>query len=217
MLSRYLQEKENVRNSIKEVINNLVESHKILNKALKDCDENEFQQAKDYIKNMNQKINEIDNYIIKILALYSPEARELRRFVAYLKITNELLRASSNTKSFINGFLDVCDLMDKEFFEKYLYSLQSVTLDSLVLVKEMIDIDEADELQDKFNEIIVEEHKSDDLFDSIEENVIQFNLDYKQINKILKTFRKLEKISDRTKEIANLLLYYKIGGTLENV
>ena len=217
MLSRYLQEKENVRNSIKEVINNLVESHKILNKALKDCDENEFQQAKDYIKNMNQKINEIDNYIIKILALYSPEARELRRFVAYLKITNELLRASSNTKSFINGFLDVCDLMDKEFFEKYLYSLQSVTLDSLVLVKEMIDIDEADELQDKFNEIIVEEHKSDDLFDLIEENVIQFNLDYKQINKILKTFRKLEKISDRTKEIANLLLYYKIGGTLENV
>lgn len=217
MLSRYLQEKENVRNSIKEVINNLVESHKILNKALKDCDENEFQQAKDYIKNMNQKINEIDNYIIKILALYSPEARELRRFVAYLKITNELLRASSNTKSFINGFLDVCDLMDKEFFEKYLYSLQSVTLDSLVLVKEMIDIDEADELQDKFNEIIVEEHKSDDLFDSIEENVIQFNLDFKQINKILKTFRKLEKISDRTKEIANLLLYYKIGGTLENV
>ena len=217
MLSRYLQEKENVRNSIKEVINNLVESHKILNKALKDCDENEFQQAKDYIKNMNQKINEIDNYIIKILALYSPEARELRRFVAYLKITNELLRASSNTKSFINGFLDVCDLMDKEFFEKYLYSLQSVTLDSLVLVKEMIDIDEADELQDKFNEIIVEEHKSDDLFDLIEENVIQFNLDFKQINKILKTFRKLEKISDRTKEIANLLLYYKIGGTLENV
>ena len=217
MLSRYLQEKENVRNSIKEVINNLVESHKILNKALKDCDENEFQEAKDYIKNMNQKINEIDNYIIKILALYSPEARELRRFVAYLKITNELLRASSNTKSFINGFLDVCDLMDKEFFEKYLYSLQSVTLDALVLVEEMIDIDEADELQDKFNEIIVEEHKSDDLFDLIEENVIQFNLDFKQINKILKTFRKLEKISDRTKEIANLLLYYKIGGTLENV
>ena len=217
MLSTYLQEKENVKNNIKEIIDSLVKSHTILNKALKDCDEKEFQEAKDFIKNMNQKINEIDNYIIKILALYSPEARELRRFVAYLKITNELLRTTSNTKSFINGFLDVCELMEREFFEKYLYPLQTATLESLVLIKDMIDIDEADELQDKFNKIVVEENKTDDLFDSIEENVLQLELDYKQINKILKTFRKLEKISDRTKEIANLLLYYKIGGVLENV
>jgi len=42
--------------------------------------------------------------IIKILALHSPEAKDLREVVAYLKITNEILRASSNTRSLIRVF-----------------------------------------------------------------------------------------------------------------
>jgi len=217
MLSNYVQAKEAVKEEIKGIFSNLVHAHEILSSGIKECDINKFQEAKTYTMNVATKVNEIDNYIIKILALYSPEARELRRFVAYLKITNELLRINSNTKSFINGCVDIKEEVDNSLITEYVLPLHTSTLKALTLTKEMIDIDEEDELQDKFDIIIVEEHKTDDMNDLIEEKVFNLDLEYKEINKILKTFRKIEKIADRTREIANLLLFYKIGGQLKNV
>jgi phosphate transport system protein len=48
--------------------------------------------------------NEIDNIIVTTLALYSPEAKDLRQLVSYLKITNELVRTGSNAKDFAKMF-----------------------------------------------------------------------------------------------------------------
>jgi len=217
MLSNYVKQREEIKSELKAIFANLVRAHEILNVSIKECDTTKFQEAKTYTMNMSNKINEIENYIIKFLALYSPEARELRRFVAYLKITGELLRMNSNTKSFISGCIDIKDNIDKDLIEDYLLPLHTSTLNALTMTKEMIDIDEADELQDMFNKIIVEEHKTDDLYDLIEEQVFALDIDYKSINYILKTFRKIEKIADRTIEIANLLQYYKVGGKLENI
>ena len=215
MLSNYIKQREEIKNELKAIFANLVHANEIINIAIKECNAAKFQEAKTYTMNMSNKINEIENYVIKFLALYSPEARELRRFVAYLKITGELVRINSNTKSFINGCIEIEKNIDTQIRNEFLYPLHSSALKALVLTKEMIDIDEEDELQDKFNQIVVEEHKTDDLYDLIEEQVFNLKLDYKEINKILKTFRKIEKIADRTIEIANLLLYYKVGGKLQ--
>ncbi|NPA55320.1 MAG: hypothetical protein GXO40_03060 [Epsilonproteobacteria bacterium] len=217
MLSNYVKQREEIKNELKEMFANLVKAHEIINTAIKECNDEQFQQAKTYTTNMSTKINDIENYIIKFLALYSPEARELRRFVAYLKITGELLRINSNTKSFVTGCIQIKDTVDLELVKEYLYPLHVSMLNALTLTKDMINVDEEDELQDIFNKVIVEEHKTDDLFDIIEEKVLTLNVEYRVINKILKTFRKIEKIADRTIEIANLLLYYKIGGKLHNV
>jgi len=217
MLSNYVKQREEIKNELKAIFANLVYAHEILNVSIKECDINKFQEAKTYTVNMSNKINDLENYIIKFLALYSPEARELRRFVAYLKITGELLRMNSNTKSFISGCINLKEIMDNKIISDYLFPLHTSTFNALVKTKEMIDIDEEDELQDIFNKIIVEEHKTDDLYDLIEEQVFSLDLEYKTLNQILKTFRKIEKIADRTIEIANLLLYYKIGGRLQNI
>ena len=217
MLSNYVKQREEIKNELKAIFANLVHAHEILNVSIKECDINKFQEAKTYTMNMSNKINDLENYIIKFLALYSPEARELRRFVAYLKITGELLRMNSNTKSFISGCINLKEIMDNKIISDYLFPLHTSTFNALVKTKEMIDIDEEDELQDIFNKIIVEEHKTDDLYDLIEEQVFSLDLEYKTLNQILKTFRKIEKIADRTIEIANLLLYYKIGGRLQNI
>jgi len=217
MLSNYVKERETIKNELKAIFANLVHAHEILNISIKECDTTKFQEAKTYTMNMSNKINEIENYIIKVLALYSPEARELRRFVAYLKITGELLRMNSNTKSFIVGCIDIKDIINDNIINDYLLPLHISTLNALNMTKEMIDIDEEDELQDMFNKIVVEEHKTDDLYDLIEEQVLALNIEYKSINQILKTFRKIEKIADRTIEVANLLLYYKVGGQLQNI
>jgi len=217
MLSNYVKQREEIKNELKAIFANLVHAHELLNISIKECDTSKFQEAKTYTMNMSNKINDLENYIIKFLALYSPEARELRRFVAYLKITGELLRMNSNTKSFINGCINIKEIIPSEIINDYLLPLHTSTLIALTKTREMIDIDEEDELQDMFNKIVVEEHKTDDLYDLIEEQVLNLDLEYKVINQILKTFRKIEKIADRTIEVSNLLLYYKIGGKLQAV
>lgn len=211
---KYLKE---VKDEVREFHNNLVKANEIVLKALEDCDTSEFDDAKKYVNNSTLKADEIDNLIIKILALYTPEARDLRRLVAYLKITGELSRASTNTRSFIKGFLAVCDLVEKSLITQYLVPLEEATFKCLKLTYEMLDIEDVDELKDKFEEVVVEEHKTDDLYDAIEEELLKnYEGNYETLNKVLKTVRKMEKIADRTIEIANLLMFYKLGGNLHN-
>jgi phosphate transport system protein len=211
---KYLKE---VKDEVREFHNNLVKANEIVLKALEDCDTSEFDDAKKYVNNSTLKADEIDNLIIKILALYTPEARDLRRLVAYLKITGELSRASTNTRSFIKGFLAVCDLVEKSLITQYLVPLEEATFKCLKLTYEMLDIEDVDELKDKFEEVVVEEHKTDDLYDAIEEELLKnYEANYETLNKVLKTVRKMEKIADRTIEIANLLMFYKLGGNLHN-
>jgi phosphate transport system protein len=214
IVNKYMTE---IKNEIRLFYNDLVKANAIILNSLKENNINKFDDAKILVNNSTLKADKIDNLIIKSLALYSPEARDLRRLVAYLKITSELLRASTNTKSFIKGFLSVYDLIEKDTINNYLIPLEEASLKCLELTYEMLDIEDVDELKDKFEEIIVEEHKTDDLYDAIEEELLKNNKsDYKTLNKILKTIRKMEKIADRSIEIANLLMFYKLGGTLNN-
>jgi len=217
MLSNYISEQQSVKQEIKDICEALINSHTIINTSVKENNINRFNEAKKYINNIANRLNNIDNYIIKILALYSPEARELRRFVAYLKITNELLRINSNTKSFLKGYSKTVDIFKENNLSQYLVPLHTSSLQGLELVYEMFDIDEEDELQDKFNEVIVQENKTDDFYDILQENVFTLTIEFKSINQLLKTSNKIAKIADRNIEIANLLLYYKIGGRLENI
>jgi len=215
LADKYLKE---VKNEVRELFSNLVKSNEIILDGLKSCNVSEFDKAKEYVKSASIQTDEIDNLIIKILALYSPEARDLRRLVAYLKITTELARASTNTNSFIKGFLNVCELIDRELIDKYLVTLDEATLKCLKVTSEMLDIEDEEELKNKFNEVVVEEHKTDDLYDAIEEEILKnSNLDYATLNKVLKTIRKMEKIADRMIEVANLLMFYKLGGQIHNV
>ena len=48
-----------------------------------------FDSAKTLLKNIENRANAIDNEIVVTLALFGPEAKDLRKMVAYLKITNE--------------------------------------------------------------------------------------------------------------------------------
>ena len=217
MLTKYRERLDLIRNKIKSFSNDITKANEIVLEAIDKCDKEKFEQARDMLKDANVIANEIDNDVIKFLALFSPEARDLRRLVSYLKITNELLRASSNTKSFIKGFLSICDELDEEIIKEYLLPLYKAMIESIQNVNEMFSIDEKEKLQDIFNKVLIDEHKSDDLFSLLEEKILSNITDYKKVYKIIKTCRKIEKIADRMIEIANLLLYYKIGGELNNI
>ncbi len=220
MIKNYDVELQSVKKEIISIANGLSKANELILKAIKTCDKKLFEEAKTHIKNITSRTNDIDNSIIKLLALYAPEARDLRQVIAYLKITTELLRASTNTRSFIRGFMDVCKAVDINTINEYALPLQNSTTKAINIMVTMLNIDCIDELQDCFNEVLIEENKTDDLYELLEKTILRNYKktdDFEKIHKILRAFRKSAKIADRTISIANLLVYIKVGGTLQKV
>ena len=220
MIKNYDTELQHVKKDILNIATGLKEANDMILVALKNCDKKVFQEAKTHIKNVTNKTNDIDNAIIKLLALYAPEARDLRQVVAYLKITTELLRAATNTRSFIRGFINVCEDVDIDTINEYALPLQKSTTKAIKIMVDMLDIDDPDEMQDCFNEVLIEENKTDDLYELLEKSILHNSKktdDFEKIHRILRAFRKSAKIADRTISIANLLVYVKVGGTLQKV
>ena len=211
----YENELNSVQKKIKDIGLGLVDANKMILEALNDCDTQKFNDAKSYIKNISSKTSDIDNDIIKILALYSPEARDLRQVVSYLKITNELNRAVANTRSFIKGFVDVCSATDVKIVKEYAIPMQRSTVKAVQSAINMLDMSCEDELKDSINDVIIEESKTDDLYEIVEKSLVQQasqSDDFETYHNMLKALRKSSKIADRAISIANLILYINLGG-----
>lgn len=67
---------------------------------MESLDASRFGSARMMLKNAESQANAIDNEIVVTLALFGPEAKDLRKMVAYLKITNEVVKIAENVRSF---------------------------------------------------------------------------------------------------------------------
>ena len=220
MLANYEEKLNEIKKSITDIGNGLVEANKLILDALEGCEQDKFNTAKTFIKNVSKKTNDIDNNIITTLALHAPEAKDLRNMVSYLKITNELLRASTNTRGFIKGFIDVCNEVNIKTINEYAIPMQKSTVESLEFTMMMINIDCVDETQECFNKVLIAENKTDDLYDMIENSLLKETKgikDFNKYHKMLGALRKSEKIADRAMSIASLLLYANNGGEIHQV
>jgi len=220
MLPTFRTNLDEVKTKISSIGEDLVKANELILDALKDCNQERFSEARNTIKNISSRTDEIDNAIIKILALYTPEAKDLRRVVAYFKITNEVARACSNTRSFIRGFTAVCGDLEVNLINEYTLPMQASTLKAIKTSIMMINIEDEDELQEMYEEVLIEENKADDLYEMLERNLVSeaenSTQSFEKFHKMLKALRKSEKIAGRANSIANLLVYIKLGGTIRN-
>ncbi|MEA3370793.1 MAG: hypothetical protein U9Q40_05580 [Campylobacterota bacterium] len=220
MIANFEDSLQEIKSKVSEINQGLLEANKILLSALSDCEEEKFMQARAQIKNISSKTDDIDNSIIKVLALYTPEASDLRHVVAYLKITNDLSRACSNTRSFIRGFTDVCKDVDVETIKEYAVPMQTSTVEAIKLSLSMIHCSDADEIQEIYNDVLIEENKTDDLYEMVERKLSLQADDgsnsFEKYHKMLRALRKSGKIATRTISMANLLVYAKVGGSFRS-
>ncbi|MDH4944504.1 PhoU domain-containing protein [Sulfurimonas sp. C5] len=219
MLQTFKTSVNEVQEKLINIGNDLVTANEIIVDAITDCNVEKFNNARDYIKNISSKTNEIDNLIIKILALYTPEAKDLRQVVAYFKITNELSRACANTRSFIRGFTDICTDLEEDTISEYAIPMQNSTIRAVKTAVSMISCNDSDELRERYEEVLIEENKTDDLYSMIEKNLIQkaetSSGEFEKYHRMLRALRKSEKIAGRAISMANLLLYANVGGSLQ--
>ena len=219
MSANFQENLEDIKNKVMDIANGLLQSNRILLSALSDCDEEKFIEARAHIKNISSKTDDIDNSIIKVLALYTPEARDLRQVIAYMKITNDLARACSSTRSFIRGFTDVCTDVDVDTIKEYGVPMQTSTVEAIKLAITMINCTDDDEIQEIYNDVLIEENKTDDLYEMVERNLSQqadSASSFEKFHKMLRALRKSGKIATRAISIANLLVYAKVGGSLRS-
>jgi len=219
MVTKFEENMKGIKKQVTDIGSGLLNANILLLEALKDCDSQKFAEARSNIKNIGSKADAIDNAIIKVLALYTPEAKDLRQVVAYLKITNELSRACSNTRSFIRGFTDVCEDVAVETINEYAVPMQTSTVKAIKLSISMINCDDTDEIQEIYNDALIEESKTDDLYEMVERNLTiqaKDSNNFEKFHKMLKALRKSGKIASRAISIANLLVYAKVGGNFHN-
>jgi len=221
MLPLNKQKIEEVRERTAEVLNDLLISQRLVLQALSDCDEKSYEQTKVPLKGINSKVEEIDQLIVAVLVRYSPEAKDLREMVAFLKITSSLQRIATNEKNYIKN-MKICNPQTEAEIKRVIVdslSINKCTIRALEYTIEMInEKEDKDKLHEIASKIDVEASKTDDIYGMIEKDMLQkmdvahkLNEDY--IN-LLKYIRKNLKIIDRLEDISAKIMFARVGGML---
>lgn len=219
-------EKEKLKQIKNEVIalgQSTLSMNQVILDALKDCDTCKLNEIRKLPKKERyNKIDEIDNLIIKVFALYTPEARDLRELIAFLKITNEFDRIANSCNSFIRDFPNsLSDDVDKDFILEYAIPLQKSSVNALNNALKLLEVNDEKEVKGYYKTVVIEESKNDDLYKIIEKSLLKKANDDVSISKdyqdIMAALRRLEKIADRALSIANLMHYAKLGGAINKI
>ncbi|PRM89717.1 PhoU family transcriptional regulator [Aliarcobacter cryaerophilus] len=219
MLKPYEEKLKLIKSDVEKLGLDIVEALEVCLKSLNERKIENLRNVEVSEKKFLIKSNEIDNLIITTLALYTPEARDLRRMVAFLKITNELTRTAANTKDFAKMFRkSYSDELDTNTILEYTIPLLKSALLSTKTAISIIYEQEHSKVEEKYQRVIVEESKTDDLYLMIEKNILKLITQKLDLSKeyfdLLSSLRRLEKIADRSVSIASLLQFAKLGGDI---
>ncbi|WP_331773978.1 phosphate signaling complex PhoU family protein [Sulfurospirillum sp. 1612] len=220
MLENYKEILDKSKKRVLDLGHDVIQAYDLLLESFRDGDEIKADEARNILKNAHDRNSKIDNEIIKTLALFSPEARDLRVVIAHLKIASELTRISDyiracakNTKVQIIAEFFIEDI--KEDTQAYMQSAAK----SLQAAVASIVADSEEELEGLYRNVNVEESKCDDILSVLEQSVIQkVYLEPEKAEAFfafLKSMRKFERISDRSLNIVKLSYFAIKGGKIK--
>jgi phosphate transport system protein len=219
MNSKYDEKIRDIREKISTLLHNITEANKVSYDAYKKNDNNKYQEVQNRLSNVGVNADIIDNEIIRAFALFGPEADELRSLIAYLKMTNEIVRIGIAIKKYSRRMREHLDSdCNLEPLNATILPLHKSTITSLELIYECFaHLDECN-IEDNYRKVMVEESKNDDFFAVLEKDIMTHIIDEKELAieyvKVLGSLRKLERSCDRTVNIANLMMYAKNGGDI---
>ncbi len=220
MLKNYKEILDKSRNRVLDFATMIFNACELTTEAFKETDIQKANNARAMLKNAHNVNSKIDNEIIKTLALFSPEARDLRIVIAHLKIASELTRISDYIRSCaksikmqISGEFDLSSLKDDTI------AYMSSTKKSLNKAVESLETNSIEELEELYRVVNVEESKCDDIHSILEHNAMKQICLTPEMAKdfviFLKSMRKLERISDRSLNIVKLSFFAQKGGKLK--
>ena len=219
MSTKYDNKINEVRGLISILLSNIVEANKISLDTFSSKDQNAYKRVVEKLNNIESQGDIIDNEIIKTFALFGPEATELRTLVAYLKMTNEIVRIGEGVRKYSNRMRQHCQSdCNLEPLSATIIQLHKSTVKALEYILECFEDLDGCKTEEYYRKIMIEESKNDDIFSILEKEIMTLIIDEKELSieyvKVLGTLRKLERSCDRSVNIANLMLYAKVGGEI---
>ena len=221
MLTQYQQARHDVRAKVLEVVKTLAEANEAALKGLEACDAEVMDKARKSLKGIEAKNEEIDNDVVRIFARYTPEAKDLREMVSYLKITSALNRIKTNIGNYLKNMRTMMNEEDENIahFIKESLSINRCTVNAFNKSIEMYTtFDDNDRIKQLAAEIDVEMAKTDDIYSLLEKSVLQrmSEADGKaeEYFNLLKYIRKNLKIIDRLDSISQRIIFARMGGKL---
>ncbi len=221
MLPGYQEARLAVRADVLSVLEGLATANKEGLEALQAIDAVKLEEARGRLKDISQETEKIDNDIVLIFARYTPEARDLRELVSYLKITSALNRIRTNINSYLKNMQSM--LMEKNDKMTQLIqdslSINRCTLNAFDYTIEMLQtFDDNDQVKALAARIDVEYSKTDDIYTLLEKDIIQQigsadGLTEEYFN-LLKHIRKNLKIIDRLESVSQRVIFARMGGKL---
>jgi len=219
MLSKYQEDLEKLYSRSYDFAKNIEEAFALVVGALESKNLDNLKEAKNMLKGSSKEESKIDMRIIEILALYAPEAKDLRRVVTLMKITSEFSRISDYITAQIKTLTQ--EIVDEENIEGdgTRVTFYKSTHNALKASVEIIKAKDESILNELIREVSIEESKCDDFVSIIEKEIISEICDNKNeisyFAKRLNSVRKMERISDRCVNIAKLRKYAIEGGKLK--
>lgn len=219
MLPRYENKINDIQGMITSLLGEIITSSQKSLDAYISHESDDFDLVKSELKIIDTQANAIDNEIIKTFALFGPEASELRMLVAYLKMTNELVRIGGGVKKYARRMKEHCESdCDLKPLDNTIVQLHKSSINALQYLLDCFDNFNSCNMEDYYRKVMVEESKSDDLFSILEKEIMTLIIGEKELSieyvKVLGTLRKLERSCDRSVNIANLMLFAKDGGVI---
>ena len=221
MLTKYEQARHAVRAEVLETIEVLADTNKEGYEALVAGDTVRVAEVRKNLKCVISCTEKIDNDIVLIFARYTPEARDLREMVSYLKITSALNRIRTNINNYLKNMQGMMAEEDENIvqFIKDSLSINRCTINAFEKTIEMLKtFDDNDKIKQLAIEIDVEYAKTDDIYALLEKSVLQKmgEADGKaeEYFNLLKYIRKNLKIIDRLDSIAQRVIFARMGGKL---
>lgn len=218
MLKTYEKKITLIEDELIEVFRHLIKANTISLSGIIDKDISRFKEAKDSVAKVHEACDKIDTNITTTLALFSPEAKDLRKLVSYLKITSGLNKTATNIKAYNKNIIKNFEENEHYFTASdYIETLQQAAIKALESTMKIIHEDDKDILEDLFKQITVEADRTDSVYEIVEKELLSLDkitLEAFALNSaILKTFRRLDKITNRVLDIASALVYAKLDKT----
>ncbi len=221
MLPGYSEARHEVREAVVDTLQGLATANKTGLEALKVKDAQALEKARKELKEISKTTEKIDNDIVLIFAKFTPEARDLREMVSYLKITSAMNRIRANINNYLKNMQSM--LMEDnatiiELIENSLV-INRCTVNAFEYSLTMFQtFDDNDKIKNLASKIDVEYSKTDDIYTLLEKEVIQKicgadGLAEEYFN-LLKYIRKNLKIIDRLDSMAQRVIFSRMGGKL---
>lgn len=220
MIKPYKEKLNEISSTVEGLLEDVLQVNEIIYQIIDEKDVSIAAEAEKVLKKRKSQLSDIDNLIVKVLALYAPEAVDLRTMIAYLKITNEIERSITNSRNYVKNiqrFITAGDTNIAKILTEA-EKLQKTTITTLTLLLKLFKETQKEKVEKLYSDIAVESAKSDDIYGIIEKDILQMiQCDHAAIEdyfNLLKTIRKSQKIIDRTEGIASLLVFSKVGGEI---